>query len=278
MKEQEKKPIVKYHNDLNKITFRGFGSVDFDFFMSLCSKMKDVKGNEVTISFSEFMKLSGYSSKKGTDRFIRELKSMNYKQLLSSGEVTKGNKIRQFVLFTEFLIDSDDETITAKVNADYKYILQELTRSFTRFELEEFVSLDSKYSKTLYRLLKQFRTTGIYRVNLEEFKRLFGVPKSYTNMRIQDKIIKPAVAALGKSFDNLECKTLYERKPGRPVKGFEFSFTPEQIPKLPGKEPAAAADRNQKKGKRNSFHNFEQRNYDFNELEKALLEKQRKQK
>ena len=127
-------------------------------------------------------------------------------------------------------------------------------------------------TKTLYRLLKQFRTTGIYRVTLEEFKRLFGVSKGYSNRLILDKIINPSVKALAKHFGSLECKVLYEKKPGRPVKGYEFTFTPETVPRItsepdqPGKKPGK---------KKNAFHNFEQRSYDYDELERQLLEKQR---
>ena len=36
---KENTNIVKYHNDLNSITFYRFGSIDFDLFMSLCSKV-----------------------------------------------------------------------------------------------------------------------------------------------------------------------------------------------------------------------------------------------
>lgn len=263
----ENKPIVKYHNDLNTLTFQRFGQVDFDFFMVLCSKMNSSDDDIVSIPFWEFKELSGYSQKTTEERFVNDLRSMNYKQLLSTGEVRAGNKIRQFVLFVEFEIDPDEKVITARVNEKYRYILKEITRNFTRFELQEFVSLDSKYSKTLYRLLKQYRTTGVYITTLEEFKRLMSVPKSYTNMRIYDKIIKPAIKTLQSYFKNLTCQVEYERgKRGRPVKGYKFVFTPEKIPKqIPDK-----ADQNKGKTGKNAFHNFDQRDYNYDELEQKL--------
>ena len=272
---EDKKNVVKYHNDLNTLTFFKFNAIDFDFFMALCSKMKDTGKSEVTINFWEFKELAGYSYKTSDERFIRELKSMNYKQLLSSGEVERGSRIEQFVLFTKFVIDSDEKTITAKVNEEYKYILNEVTKNFTRFELEEFVSLDSKYAKTLYRLLKQFRTTGLLRIGITDFKRLLGVPKSYTNMKIGQKIINPSVKALTAHFKNLSCKTLYERKPGRPVKGYEFTFTPEKAPKKIQKQADLEKPAKQNQKPKNSFHNFDQRSYDYDELERALLNRQR---
>jgi len=273
MREKENTNIVKYHNDLNELTFQRFGQVDFDFFMVLCSKLKDSGSNRLVISFDEFKKLAGYSPKNSEARFINSLQSMNQKQLLSTGLIRQGNKIKQFVLFTEFEIDPDEKIITAKVNSDYMYILNEVTKNFTRFELEEFIRLESKYSKTLYRLLKQFRTTGIYRVTLDEFKRLFGVSKGYSNRLILDKIINPSVKALAKHFGSLECKVLYEKKPGRPVKGYEFTFEPETVPRV-GTAAEMPTQKKQKKSK-NAFHNFEQRDYDYDELERKLEELKR---
>lgn len=265
----ENKKIVKYHNDLNEITFQKFGQVDFDFFMVLCSTLRDSGDNKAVIPFDKFKELSGYSRKTSDERFMNELESMNYKQLISTGKIRDGNKRKQFVLFTEFEIDPDEKTVTAKVNEDYKYILNELTKNFTRFELQEFIELESKYSKTLYRLLKQFRNTGLYRVSLEEIRRLLSVPKSYTNMRIYDKILKPSVAALRKCFDELSCKVLYEAKRGRPVRGYEFTFTPEKVPeKIPDR---SQEPKEEPKKPQNSFHNFEQRTYNFDELEREWL-------
>ena len=263
----DNKNIVKYHNDLNELTFQRFNQVDFDFFMVLCSKLRDSGDSEISITFNDFKRLSGYSPKTSGDRFVNELQAMNHKQLLSTGKIRRGRKIEQFVLFTKFVIDSEEKTITAKVNEEYRYFLNEVTKNFTRFELQEFISLESKYAKTLYRLLKQFRVTGLYRVDYQEFKRLMSIPESYSNRDINFKIIKPAIAMLEKYFDELSVKVLYEAKRGRPVKGYEFRFTPEQV-----HHQIQEQEEKQEKSQ-NRFHNFEQRKYDFNELEKKLRTK-----
>ena len=249
---------------MNEITFQRFGQVDFDFFMVLCSKLRDSGENEVVIPFSKFKELAGYSVKTSEDRFIGDLQSMNYKQLMSTGMIRDGRKIKQFVLFTDFEIDLDKKTVTASVNEKYKYFLNDLTRNFTRFELQEFVNLDSKYAKTLYRLLKQYRTTGLYITTLEEFKRLISAPRSYSNKYLMDKIINPSIRALKPYFNNLSCEVLYEAKRGRPVRGYKFSFVPEILPK----KIEQAAEK--KKAHTNDFHNFEQRQYDFGKLETML--------
>ncbi|KQI10892.1 hypothetical protein K777_09700, partial [Campylobacter coli CVM 41970] len=59
--------------------------------------------------------------------------------------------------------------ITLKINPDFAYLVNQLTTNFTAFELEEFIALSGKYAKTLYRLLKQFRTTGKAYFEWDEF-------------------------------------------------------------------------------------------------------------
>ena len=267
--------IVKYHNDLNSITFYRFGSIDFDLFMALCSKACGEGKANVEISFDELRKMSGFNSHWSEDKFIKCLDSMNGKQLLSNGRIETEKFIDRFILFPKLRIDKERRVLIAEANEEYLYILNELKKHFTRFELQEFVSLDSKYAKTLYRLLKQFRTTGLLKINLDDFRRIMGVPVSYPNKKVLKKVIEPSVEMLHGCFNNLECKTIYERKPGRPVKGYEFTFEPETVPRI-GTAPEQPAPKKPKKPRsKNAFHNFEQREYDYDDLERRLTELKR---
>lgn len=252
----ERKNIVRYHNDLNSITFYGFGAIDFDLFMSICSKITESMEMEVVISFDELRKMSDLKTHLSDEAFCNRLLSMNRKQLLSQGEAEDGANTIQFPLFARFKTNREEKTLTVKISEDAKYILYELKKNFTRFELQEFTTLEGKYAKTLYRLLKQYRTTGLYRVNLEEFRRIFDVPTNYKNKQINTFILKPAVETLGKYFDNLKYSVLYEPKRGKPVKGYEFTFTPEEVAMIGTKANATG-----RKKPVNAFHNFEQRQY-----------------
>lgn len=262
---ENKKNIVKYHNDLNAITFYSFGAIDFNLFMSICNKMMEKGSSKIEISFNELKSLSGFNPHWSEEQFLKSLDSMNLKQLLSHGKIDDGRYIKRFVLFPEILIDRDKRALIVEANEKYFYILNELKKNFTRFELQEFVSLDSKYSKTLYRLLKQYRTTGLFIITLDEFKRLVSAPKSYSNKYLMDKIINPSVKAIQPYFQDLKCEVQYEAKRGRPVKGYKFTFKPEQVPNQITQKPKEKKEKMQ-----NSFHNFEQREYDFSELEKKL--------
>ena len=225
---------------------------------------------EVTISFEELREISGFNSHWSEKEFMERVDEMTDKQMSARGRIEKGGDIAKFTLFPSIKI-KENKTISVKTDTDYLYILTELKKNFTRFELQEFVTLDSKYAKILYRLLKQFRTTGLLRITIEEFRRIMEVPEKYSNRRMYDKIINPSIRYLEKCFDNLECKTVYEKKPGRPVKGYEFTFTPEEVARI--STTAAAPGR---KKPVNAFHNFEQREYDYDALEKALIERTKK--
>ena len=104
-----------------------------------------------------------------------------------------------------------------------------MTANFTRFELAEFVSLKSSYSKGLYRLLKQFRTTGYYEVPIEDFRRLLDVPKSYRMSDINKTILTPALTELSDIFPELQCEKIKRAVAGSrgvSVVKLIFSFKP----------------------------------------------------
>lgn len=147
-----------------------------------------------------------------------------------------------FVLFPMFDINLENQTLTVRVNEEFKFILNNLVKNFTRFELKDFIGLQSKYSKTLFRLLKQFKTTGNYEVTLNDFIAKMDIPKSYRIKDITDKIINPTLKELQNYFQDLQCTIQYAHKRGKPVSGYIFTFQPEQIqkPELPAAETKAS--------------------------------------
>ena len=74
------KEIIKYHNDMNKVSFAGFKEKELDLFFSICQKMKDKGTNEIVFSFSDLRKLSQYSNR-SIERFYSDLDRV-YKKML----------------------------------------------------------------------------------------------------------------------------------------------------------------------------------------------------
>ena len=259
--------VVKYNNYMNGLRFTGFTATDFNFLMLLCSKLRDVGTSEVTISFAEIREKTGYT-RTALKQFVSDLKRMNRKLIRITCDVETDNGSIMFVLFTVFETNYVNQTLIVVVNEKFKFILNELLKNFTRFDLDEFVRLDSKYSKNLYRLLKQYRITGRYEVNLEEFRNKMDVPEAYTSKRIMDNIINPALKELKENdyFKNLKCIVQYAHKKGRPVTGYIFTFDSEE----------RIHNEKQKKLEKiinSRFNNINSRSYDYNELERQLLNK-----
>ena len=260
--------IVKYNNYLNCINLSSFEKRDYDIFFSLCAKVRDMEGEEVTLSFSYIKQLIEYKRGSTISEFAGELLQMNKKLGDITCTLETTSEIVMFHLFNTFRINIEKQTLKITVNEPFRFIVNGIADNFTRFELAEFVSLESKYSKTLYRLFKQFRTTGVYRCRMDDLRKVLGCPESYKNKRVMSEIIKPAVEELReKVWHNLTMEPVYEKKRGRPIKGLIFRYGPEELPgnivPAVGKRPA---------GRRNAFNDFEQNEYDFDELEKDILD------
>jgi plasmid replication initiation protein len=223
--------IVKYRNEMNKVALRNFKSKELDLFIAIVSRMREKNEQEITFTFDYLKELTKYETSHSTDLFFKELKSMYDKLIQCVWGWENEKEIVRFVLFTKYKVDKDNQTVKVKVNEEFTWVLNVLTEGlFTRFELEEFIELKSSYTKEFYRRMKQFRTTGIWKVSIEEFRRLLDVPANYRICDIDNWVLKPIQKELKKKY-NLKIKKKYNNKGrGRPkVSGFEFTFEKEKV-------------------------------------------------
>lgn len=254
---------------MNALKFRGFTPTDLNMLMALCAKMRNQETNVISFNFEELEEIMQYK-RKSHNRFIEDLKSMNRKLMQVTCDLDIDDENIMFVLFPTFRTNEKEGKLSVSVNADFTFILNELTKNFTRFELKEFTSLSSKYSKNLYRILKQWRSQGVTKVySVEEFRELMDIPKSYGNKHIMDKVIKPSFDELQPYFSGLEVNIKRAKKRGAPLEGFIFSFDKELSES--NIEEAKKSFSKARKNNKNSFNNFEQNKIDFDALEKAIL-------
>lgn len=301
--------IVKYKNEINTLKFKGFTKTDMNLFIALCAKMKDCETNEITFEFDYLKQITSYTSTDTKD-FISDLDRMNDKLSKITARFETDDEIVRFTLFPVFVINKKNLTLTVSVNPKFAYLLNNVITSFTIFDLQEFIRLDSKYSKNLYRILKQWRTQGQYIFhNLEEFRELMDIPTKYTNKYMMNECVAVAVEEiqkLDKSFQDFECTPIYARKRGKPLEKLMFTWkaetTKQQENQLQGqasftdiqtfdeymkgyqgadkptpvelkiaKDIVKGKKKKAEEPKTNKFNNFNQRNYDFDEFEKVLL-------
>lgn len=221
--EQRYTFMIKYHNDMNLIAFNDFSQRELNIFFSLCLLMKDKGTGEITLSYNDIKKIipDRFESNK---KFEEILESVYDKLLRLRLETRDKNKIEKFILFTSYKIHVNEKIVTINTNSDYSYILNNLSKNFTLFELQEFNELSSTYSKHMFRLLKQYKHTGYYKVSVDEFKRLLNVPESYTMRKITDKILSIVLKELSDNFIDLKVNKI---KDGRVIKFLEFTFKPQ---------------------------------------------------
>lgn len=252
---------VKYHNDLNKIKLPKLTELEQNLLFGIIAKVKEKKsGTLISIYSQDFKNLAGKNlTSKELTAFLFSLKEKFFKAdftILVKDEERKLIGNATINLFQEMVLwfnkenvsiydmdfEDDFSHIDLMLNPRFEYILNDLFQNFTRFELAEFIALSGKYTKTLYRLLKQYRKTGQMKMEWGEFLYVMDIPLNYEQKHINAYILKPAIKELTKErnlfdtkrvpFKNLQYEKIKEkgfggRGQGGKVVGIKFTFTPE---------------------------------------------------
>ena len=217
---------VRYKNELNLVPMRNFDSVEMNLFFSICAKMKDKGLSKVQFTFEDLRELSAYKPT-SIKRFSDDLEAVYNKMLQLTYRTEEAGIREKFVLFTGYRIDENNQTVDISVNPELAYIINELSSEFTKFELQEFTGIRSSYAKTMYRLLKQYRSTGFYKVKIEDFREILSIPNSYQMSDIDKQVLKPIKNELSEFFDSLKIKKIKARK-GNRIAMIVFRFKEKQ--------------------------------------------------
>lgn len=221
--------IVKHHSELNTIPLRSFTAVEMNLFFSIVSRMRDKNNQVVRFTFPQLKELSNYKAT-ANKNFLNDLRSTYTKLIrLNFGRTSKsGLRFEAFVMFTDFDINGDAEEpyVDIKLHEKALPLLNELD-SWVRYSLQQFNQLQSSYSKTMFRLLKQFRTTGYAYFTKEDLHELLDIPTSYNQGTIDQRVFSPIRKELTPLFRGLTIKKKYGKGRGKPVVGYQFSFKAE---------------------------------------------------
>ena len=219
--------VCRFHNKMINLPLKDFNSSEMDLLMSICSKLKNKEDDIVQFTFTELRKLAHYKGKSNT-QLIESLKKVNDKLMSLEMTLETKNEYVKFILFPTYRINKEEGCLTVRVNPDFIYLLNSLTRNFTDFELNEFASLKSRYSKKCYCMLKKFKYKGVWRVKFDEFKNILDIPESYNAREINRRVIKPIEDELTPIFKNLTIEAVRDRHNRRhPIIRYEFYFDEE---------------------------------------------------
>lgn len=219
--------VVKYHNDLNSVVMRGWTSEEMNLFFSIVAKIRD-KGTEKiefnTLELKELTQFANQHKQRWEDVMLNtanKIIKLNYIE-----RTTK--KISIMALFSRFDVYLEEKKLVVEITKNFEYIVNKLTGHFTTYELAEFTQIRSTYAKTMYRILKQWRTVGAKEFKIQEFKRLLDMPEYYKPSQINKNVLTPIRKELPQYFNNLKIKVIKANTQGTPVIAYKFTWEQEK--------------------------------------------------
>ena len=188
-------------NDVVELGFRNMDPFTADLFCLVLRQVKkniedDKISNKYVCEFSySYLKrvflLDNHYTRNKTSKKIDDFRKT---VLTTYYEFIDENTERYTVVFTQIENDKKNDILRIKINPDfYEFFLPR--SKFTYFSLMEFVSLKTMYSKRLFILLKQFRTTGYRRISVEAFREFMGADdKTYDDFaQLRRRVLLPAL-------------------------------------------------------------------------------------
>lgn len=242
---------ITYHNNTNKVNLGKLSEREANLLFAIFQKLKNQGNTLIRFEPQDLKRMIMVKSNLTNRQLLQILKNLldnisgaNFwiiKEHVENGEVYEDHK--SYMLFKQFEIrihkpTQNIEYLEVQLNDSYHYLLNNLGMGqYTSFKILEFQQVRGKYAKTLYRLLKQYKSTGILSVEWDQFRELLDIPKDYEMRNIDQKVLTPSLKELRKiyPFEHLSYKK--ERRNShdrRKVTHIDFYF--EQLPQGETKE------------------------------------------
>ncbi len=243
---------ITYHNNTNKVNLGKLSERESNLLFAIFQKLKDQGNTLIRFEPQNLKQMIMVKSNLTNRQLLQILKNLldnisgaNFwiiREHVENGEIYEDHI--SYMLFKQFEIRIHKPTQTieyldVQLNDSYQYLLNNLGMGgqYTSFKLLEFQRVRGKYAKTLYRLLKQYKSTGILSVEWTQFRELLDIPKDYKMENIDQKVLTPSLKELRKiyPFEHLSYKK--ERRNShdkRKVTHIDFYF--EQLPQVETKQ------------------------------------------
>ncbi|TPH56871.1 replication initiation protein [Helicobacter pylori] len=239
------KTYITYHNNANKVNLGKLSEREANLLFAIFQRLKDQGNTLIRFEPQDLKRMIMVKSNLTNRQLLQVLKNLldnisgaNFwiiREHVENGEVYEDHT--SYMLFKQFEIRIHKPTQTieyldVQLNDSYQYLLNNLGMGgqYTSFKLLEFQRVRGKYAKTLYRLLKQYKSTGILSVEWTQFRELLDIPKDYDMRSIDNFVLKIALKELRKiyPFEHLSYKKERKSHDKRKVTHIDFYF--EQLP------------------------------------------------
>ncbi len=239
------KTYITYHNNANKVNLGKLSEREANLLFAIFQRLKDQGNTLIRFEPQDLKRMIMVKSNLTNRQLLQILKNLldniggaNFwiiREHVENGEIYEDHT--SYMLFKQFEIRIHKPTQTieyldVQLNDSYQYLLNNLGMGgqYTSFNLLEFQRVRGKYAKTLYRLLKQYKSTGILSVEWSQFRELLDIPKDYEMRNINQKVLTPALKKLREiyPFEHLSYKKEHKSHDKRKVTHIDFYF--EQLP------------------------------------------------
>lgn len=224
--------IVKYANEMNRVSFRQLTASEYDTLFAIVSQIKEQGARELTLSFDQIKLLIRWDKSQREELFVKTLVNMYDKIINLKFDRTggNGNIITRFVVFSRYSINKKQKTALISVSPDFWQLFNVLFDNFTTFMLDDLVYLSTSYGKELFRNMKQFRTQGHLYWNIELFRQKLMIPDSFSTGKAFQRVFgQRTLKQLQTAIPGFTYKKRTSRKRGNPVIGIEFSWNAEEF-------------------------------------------------
>lgn len=211
---------LRYANAFNQLALPHLTPRQLNILRTLLLLAKQEKSTVVVVNFDRLAPLTHVSH--FSVRFVRQL-----------GEkltwcVLPNHSQSQF--FTVFEIDEKRGVLSYALAPAVAQLLSVPVSQYTSVD-DTYMRLRSRYAKEVYRHLRQFRRTGVWRVSLRQFRRLVSVPASFDLSALTHRVLDPVLrelADMGLRVEKIYQPIPHVRGRGRLV-AFEFHFNAEVV-------------------------------------------------
>jgi len=216
--KKNNKELVVHHNNLNESIYN-FNELELNLFVVIICKMRNESENLVKFEANEIKTLIN-SKNRSYSRFEKIIHGLQDRTI----ELKTETGYKRVKPFPTLDFDLKNKTVEVEMNSKLIPQFRELKERFTKYLLQDFLGLNSKYSKRIFQLLKQYESIGKRDIELDRLKRYLecdteGYKKLYV---FETRILKPSLADIN---TNTNMNITYDKiKSGRKVVGFKFSI------------------------------------------------------
>ncbi len=219
MKPAKTNKNIIYDNKVNEMEVGGYTERELNLLMNCFWHFRKNGTSKIKISFRELINLLNVRRPNEVftiaEKFSDKLKLINQKITLDNGVV------KVFNVFKTFTIDPNINELEISANEDFIEFFNKHLDMYTKFYLDDFISVSGKYAKIIFRKLKQFSKYGWWEVNMAEFRKTCNIPKSYRMTDIDRQVLNPSIKELSEYFIDLRVEKI---KNGRKIDRLRFIF------------------------------------------------------